>query len=134
MYFAKWLPVEGEINSCEKSCGNVECKDKCGFPQQKVKLFLCSRYINIGDKCRGFSGGQWFDVIVSDPHRIKETYKIIGEISTEATWVKEGDEFEESQIRCSGIWVEGQSCNKNNLCTYPNCKMYRIKGPCCHFH
>lgn len=46
---------------------------------------------------------------------------VIGEISPEASYVKEGDEFEESSIRYG---VEGDKWSD---------AIY-IKGPCGHFH
>ena len=52
-----------------------------------------------------------------------DVIKVIGEISPDATWVKEGDEFDESDIDHGG-WVD------EDLKTI----LIKIKGPCGHFH
>jgi hypothetical protein len=85
-YFAKYLPVEGEI--------------------KKVKLFLCSRNIEVGDKY--YYNGTETDICDSEIRleQIKEQeekhgqkrFKVIGEISPEAIWVKEEDGFDEDDI------------------------------------
>lgn len=48
-----------------------------------------------------------------------ETNDVIGTVSDEATWVAEGDQFEEDQL--SECWI-------------PEIKLIKIKGPCGHFH
>jgi len=117
MKFAKYLPVEGEIKEGElyqDMDGNIweHKRDLCFTPVgQKVKLFLCSRDIQVGEifnegnhtynaictsrDGRGiYSEGKWEE----DYHDPADCYKVIGEISPEATWVKEGDEFYEEGI------------------------------------
>jgi hypothetical protein len=93
-YFAKYLPVEGEI--------------------KKVKLFLCSRNIEVGDKY--YYNGTETDICDSEIRleQIKEQeekhgqkrFKVIGEISPEAIWVKEGDEFNEVDVRGRLIYFD----------------------------
>jgi hypothetical protein len=73
---------------------------------QLYMLFLCSRDIQVGDKTINSNTGKeeeyteylktYFKTATSNPH-----FKVIGEISPEAVWVKEGDEFDEYQM---GYW------------------------------
>lgn len=64
------------------------------------KPYLCSRDIQVGDKVVALSGNnELIHSIVTDTHKLIETYKVIGEISPDAKWVKEGDEFDEDQVR-----------------------------------
>lgn len=121
-YFAKYLPVEGEIKpgdlfECldetfghkpyempfEKEKQSTPCS-KC----RKVKLFLCSRDIQVGDEVH-YNYNHDIKWIVdklftttlksgSGEHPINTVYKVIGEISPDAK-VKEGDEFDEDQIK-----------------------------------
>lgn len=123
MYFTKYLPVEGEIKKGDKlidnrmpNIGIVEAltdnegKRLYENGSVKYKLFLCSRDIQVDDKVMcNYVGGkerEWTVVAKADKSRsnihIKaalqlKAYKVIGEISSDATWVKEGDEFEEEQ-------------------------------------
>jgi hypothetical protein len=80
----------------------------------KAKLFLCSRDIQVGDKiqCIGWrpydcefvkefpNGNIQIKLPDGQLHTTdyKEVYKVIGEISPDATWVKEGAEFDEKQL------------------------------------
>lgn len=141
-YFAKYLPVEGEIKQgnkyfaydgtlCERYASQTVDGDRL------AKLFLCNRDIQVGDKVRAsmFIDVGWGKLNPGDKghdvHRMfdlqKEliikseqsdkygnpdwwvtengtiilkscTYKFIGEISPEAVWVEEGDEFTEEEI------------------------------------
>lgn len=94
--------------------------------KKKVKLCLCSRDIQIGDKmvfeCLTDGNYEEFQIdTINDifPDMIKKgtQFKVIGEISPEATWVKEGDEFVEKELRFP---YEGN--------------FIKILGPCKHFH
>lgn len=121
-YFTKYLPVEGEIKEgdyyitapdyinirkCEdKSWGTFEmCK--------KVKLFLCSRDIQVGDiilhdnnlEARLTATKSTIELIRQrqDPSWVnpQPSFKVIGEVSPETLeWVTEGMEFEEDQVLC----------------------------------
>lgn len=194
-YFIKYLPVEGEIKegdivmhphhgllrlvkySSKFLCWDCEIpylnNEDLSFPAvdkvQKVKLFLCSRDIKIGDKvkidvmlngvyndyefvkedtedgvkCQTFDGvGMYFHY---PEHEEEENiFKVIGEISSDTTWVKEGDEFDENEVE---LWEK----LKNHKWTLEDVKKYeglmgkiinpekyfniKIKCPTCsHFH
>jgi hypothetical protein len=117
-YFAKYLPVEGEIKEGDLITGGNcifvvpydSSQYKIRSSDKKVKLFLCSRDIQVGDKVTGENGtvgkvSQTFgeDKVVSfncdwEGDKPNNAFKVIGEISPNAKWVKEGDEFDEDQI------------------------------------
>lgn len=149
-YFAKLLPVKGEIkkdNWFQRPDGVIKQAHEDFEPIKgltKVKLFLCSRDIpEIGDNIflensyNYFSkvidkvGGSDRDIILEKmPEQrgkgtldYREMVKVIGEISPDATWIKDGDEFEESDIDHGG-WVD------EDLKTI----LIKIKGPCGRFH
>lgn len=56
---------------------------------------------------------------------IEEVFKVIGPISPDATWVKEGDNFDENQLEIPN----GEVPIFKGI---PNC--IKIKGPCGHYH
>lgn len=117
-YFTKYLPVEGEIifpaniycphDGLRLNCQSMSCPD-CKL----VKLFLCSRDIQVGEKAYCLSeeeenkklGLKQGDKQWIDPWCIKGNcpacIKVIGEISPEAKWVKEGMEFDNNEAN----WV-----------------------------
>lgn len=125
-YFAKYLPVEGEIKPGDKFSDNqlgicIRGKEnpwvewKGGITNlvidedhRKVKLFLCSRDIQVGDKVKtegiedrelkyiDKTGTLFFTN--GDDCEPTVCFKVIGEISPEATWIKEGDEFDGYEI------------------------------------
>ena len=149
-YFCKYLPVEGEIkkgdyfydgseNGVFQAQIDMEQKGGC----KKVKLFLCSRDISIGDKVRrpsGFSERPDLEFTVNsigerDGKKLykegdenyhtkgteENTYKVIGEISPDAVWVTEGMEFDEDE------------CDWNDTNKYHD--FIEIKCPTCkQFH
>jgi hypothetical protein len=158
LYFAKYLPVEGEIKEGDLylADGNLVCKAK--IPKKynnphvpyfdsykKVKLFLCSRDIQVGDKFfhNDFPNKEF--EVESSLHFTKliktsGSYKVIGEISPEATWVVEGDEFDEEHIKrnhiCYDTWGNTGycfHCQRSKGCDSEDYN-YLIKGPCGHFH
>lgn len=142
-YFAKYLPVEGKI----KEPNIEEYREDSDFPHKYIKdmeiyeeekgdqqLFLCSRDIKVGDKVYYPARDAYFEVKTVIPKTgyvsIKipgmkdgwgvmedERFKVIGLISPEATWVKEGDEFDED---------EWGNIKQNEF--------LQIKGLCGHFH
>lgn len=193
-YFAKYLPVEGELNigdlipfdNCQPQKIYRMTEDKIwvddgnGFPSEyneynrkemkKAQLFLCSRDIQIGDKvdnihsptpgaiCTEVYSNEykkesetdwdgiisWVDPTFSDDpednkfaaySQFKHWFKVIGPISSEAKWVKGGDEFDESEIKKYALlppnqltpWIE-----ENERLGYTT--VTKIKGPCGHFH
>lgn len=140
-YFAKYLPVEGEPQGCDCMICDAEMPLEQNCRRiRRMKLFLCSRDIQVGEefKFKNFPEKLtrvtanedirfWIAANVSTGKRlfiIEQCYKIIGPISPEAAWVKEGDEFEEGQIEA------GWTTSINNY-TEP---FIKIKGSCSHFH
>jgi hypothetical protein len=136
-HFAKYLPVEGEIKEGDTvllaSCDEIYTYDKKVVTlvprDKKVKLFLCSRDIQVGDKIsiEGVTestiyGGQNLSSSIKEG----KVFKVIGEISPEATWVKDGDKFEKSDIKVVGY---GENWSKHQ-----NLSNIKVKGPCGHFH
>ncbi len=140
-YFTKYLPVEGEIKKgvkvYHKNSGtyfNFDLPDEQNLESyQKVKLFLCSRDIQVDDKLISYNenltgivtsteyneDGEKYYVDLSNntkgliqtkstdenhPPNIINWFKIVGEISPGAlSFVKEGQEFREDQIMTSLI-------------------------------
>jgi hypothetical protein len=142
-YFTKHLPVEGEIKEGDhvrrQNSGKVEgpCTDISLLildkHDQKVKLFLVSRDIQVGDNTfdldDNYNYGIVKEIIESeayfnesdlDSRYLILLYKVIGEVSPNAVWVKEGMEFEEKDIQLTDfkfIWSDEQCCSdcpKNN--------------------
>ena len=136
-YFTKYLPVEGEIKEGDKySCphkghgidlGNgIPHKPKtiiCTYPHSgytckdcyKIKFFLCSRDIEPGDQVYSDFDNGYLGIAKKKSEGFN--FKMIGEISPEATWVKEGDEFDEGEIKIETGFFETI--------------MIKVKCPCC---
>jgi hypothetical protein len=94
--------------------------------KKRVKLFLCSRDIKVGDKYLTAPDYSKERTCEDTSYSFDNCLKIIGEISPEATWVKDGDEFDENEV--AGLVA---------LLAYdfdPYKLGYMIKGPCGHFH
>lgn len=109
-YFAKYLPIEGEIKE-----GHL-FRDEFGYIRpftdddtimyehsknkpSAVKLFLCSDNIKVGEEYL-FNVGYAAGTKIADEEALEDIqkgtdigFKLIGEISPGAIWVKEGDEF-----------------------------------------
>ncbi len=158
-YFCKYLPVEGEIKDggkywnrqwqkADDVVGDIHVKVLQNGNFQPAKLFLCSRDIQVGDKVtvEGFHSEAWFSIVatlsyITESNQVcleealkRSSYKVIGEISPEATWVKEGDEFEEKQLE---IWANNGEYKLKSLSDYRDHKKIEItiKCPtCAHFH
>lgn len=153
-YFAKYLPVEGEIKQGVKAVFSptggklstdkplpewvIKSSNEKGF--KLGKLFLCSRDIQVGDEIIYEITNAKFKWDGNTPQR-PEDFKVIGEISPEATWVKEGDEFEEEQLKfwknlSSGLNHQGGFVVNPKI--RPDWQEWvtdvQIKGPCGHFH
>lgn len=128
-YFAKLLPTKGEIGRGDKylhpnGCIQQLAKDvslsllpEINKKGKLIKLFLCSRDIQVGDKFhRKYTKGTGYTPemecigkdttntifysqgINDEIYNARDLcFKVIGEISPEATWVKEGDEFDEEE-------------------------------------
>lgn len=124
-YFTKYLPVEGEINEGdhvidpriapkdgldyikEDNFINAMGEDvilpdwKTRFNFQKQKLFVCSKDIQVGDKLTCADGNT---SIIETESQLKFLapdiwFKVVGEISSEATWVLEEDQFNDDEIK-----------------------------------
>lgn len=115
-----------------------------------AKLFLCSRDIQVGDEifCPAMQRANekvpdaginpYFTINTEEERQSAfgtKSIKVIGEISPEAIWVKEGDEFDEEQVQ----WRVYKSGNiilgKLDDSWFTNrSKTIAIKGPCGHFH
>lgn len=170
-YFAKYLPVEGRGDKgCKwqwfNNIKDAEWEDITPSDMdaiiahglkpeprfRKLKLFLCSRDINLHEKCylQETVNGELQEVVPNQIHAElrKKCFVKIGEISPEATWVKEGDEFEEGDYRIRWYSLRAQrftphgdyepSDEYTNLGEgrkYGHTTTYvQIKGPCGHFH
>lgn len=164
--FAKYLPVEGELEDFDivllpihglyQINGEQDLFKARRLKAPKVKLFLCSRDIQVGDKFRHYlidpkkscelrkpvhdfnklakeedicakveDGKVWWSrdspyvtQRVNYATAIEGTFKVIGEISPNAIWVKEGDEFDESEVQylkkeriayLTYVFVEGEN-------------------------
>jgi len=139
-YFAKYLPVEGEIKDDDMSQYNNITGIHSGWAEhckglaRRVKLFLCSRDIEPGDKVYSDFDNGYLGIAKKKSEGFN--FKMIGEISPEATWVKEGDEFDEEDVK--EIWWHP----KGNCETFPprnpnqthKIKRFLILGPCKCFH
>lgn len=97
---SKWGDIEEKASEAvQKAFGIKYRKDFLKLKNaKKVNLFLCSRDIKHGDKYHDYAGSPVFTHDEDDPMLDKDCFKIIGEISPNATWVKEGDEFDEEDI------------------------------------
>jgi len=102
------------------------------------KMMLISKDIQVGDKFDQFPGingicytckGNANGVLLDDEgkYRVIETcFKVIGEVSSQAIWVKEGDKFELKHFNpLSAADIEHKGSTK---------QVIRIKGPCGHYH
>lgn len=105
-YFTKYLPVEEETEEGDYYISHLHTTpEKMGginlwsFPIQKVKLFLCSRDIQIGDKVRKQDSEEFeWTMMMDSCIPSDKVFKVLGEVSPQAIWVKEGDEFSEEEI------------------------------------
>lgn len=176
IYFTKYIPVEGEINIGDTySCPHkghalnlpgkplahepktIICTHKIGEGMlckdcYKIKLFLCSRDIKVGDKVYAPNYKSGTDILEEeqpDPWYVLEnlydvknfqnqsSFKVIGEISPDALgYVKEGMEYNREDIKPFYLlaggeceYLEGHDPERWLKHSY-----YKIKGPCGRFH
>lgn len=157
-YFAKYLPVEGKIKKGDyiiDSLGVRKVETKQGLQAlesashiKKVKPFLCSRDIQVGDKVYREKLEDW-EVFDKEPEHTNHgswgflsevkpsDFKVIGEISPEATWVKEGDEFDEEDWRFVTYADDINPILLDKTKQWDRKKYpvnLEIKDPCGHFH
>lgn len=144
-FFTKYLPVSGEIKNGEiylNRFGQVRYK-KYRIPgnekkDREVKLFLCSRDIKVGDKVFYDGTDEMFKntypenvvaKVKNEEHKnyLKDKFyvKLIGEVSPEAIWVKEGDEFCMDDIR---LMYSNPFGFRGRMVAYIG------NDSCCHFH
>lgn len=150
-YFAKYLPVEGEIkvgdwvihpgnppSPITRSNISLVCSE-C----RKAQLFLCSRDIQVGDivwpkylvfedGSEGRPEGNWMHLSAIT----SGSFKVIGVMSSFATYVKEGDEFDQHEIQRFGrsYQKDGNKTAEETPYKSQYYDYYLIKGPCGHFH
>jgi hypothetical protein len=176
-YFIKAIPVEGEINAGDK-CIDLQSQEifkmgtafrnlpdnlkaKLREGAQKVKLFLCSRDIQVGDSIIDDQGTQGVveEKLMTGLYRCRfgkefyselaHVYKVIGEISPDAlSYVKEGDEIGEKNVRFHAYKRANGRLDPYQSITEPTYKgllshyyykpsmeiICEIKGKCGHFH
>lgn len=72
--------------------------DLTGF-EKKVELCLCSMNIKTGDKVIDPITGEQFHVKNWELHASENYLKVMGKISDDAIWVKEGNVFNADQVR-----------------------------------
>jgi len=164
-YFAKFLPIKGKpleggwafCTHEEPNLGSYSLIHLIGkewefykaqngwYPAEKAKLFLCSKDIKPGDKVyelykdgRISKEFEWTWAMDSCLHS-EGVFKVIGEISQEASWIKEMDEIDENKIRIIYTCEKGSECDMHfgkQVCTAPHeiIDTIKIKGPCGHFH
>lgn len=163
--FAKYLPVEGEIKEgsivqdslgyyCIGSEEGVRVYKEAG--KSPHKLFLCSRDIKVGDKVWTTDYNLLMEGIVESFYSEKEDmvvlntlspsvrkttcFKKIGEVSPDAVWVKEGDEFDDyktSYINQKGTIIAKPENKEldNFIKNHPLTRVIvSVKGPCGHYH
>lgn len=124
-YFVKYLPTSGEIGEGDfyfqtYQAGQIGRANKEDYLNgaykdlQKVKPFLCSREIGVGDEvqdeegnkamCESFTQAGLIRLRVNNEFYtdvIDSFFKVLGEISPHAIWAREGDEFTEGEVRFS---------------------------------
>lgn len=133
---------------------NIDPKDI-----QKVKLFLCSTDIQVGDKAQRYFKDKLCnptEVLDIQEDKVKMDggsftsiwdakdlfFKVIGEISPEAKWVEEGDVFDENELGWL-LWdtrfpedgdIFYEFSNEPEIKDKYSFKVICIMGPCGHFH
>lgn len=128
-YFAKRI----EISRAPSATGDIV----------RAEMFLCTKDIKVGD--RWYLHDSIDDVIGSNIRKEKDdwgsimqknAYKRIGVISPDATWVEDGEEIKEEDIR----WAIHKPYEEVDWDSYKNWlespwhKDVQIKGSCGHFH
>jgi hypothetical protein len=162
-YIAEYVPVEqppkrgDEYLSPEGKRGirtTTDTNDDMFYEEcRKLKLSFCSSDIQVGDTFNSANGRNFvctkidpFKVysiggLLSDTEEVAHnrawTYKVIGEVSPDATWVKEGMEFDESQTKLT-ITYNGQRLDHipGHTNYDPGSEMVLIQCPSSpkHFH
>lgn len=159
IFFAKYLPIEGEIKKDDNALNpsnkkvvrvNAACLKNLVTPEwKKVKLFLCSRDIQVGDDIQHTSGENGVcDEIIGDAlhfsgdieghySSINQWFKVIGKISPDAVWVKEGMEFDKGELSKVLYYTDREPENHVPIDVCPiegytlSKTVFRIKCPTC---
>lgn len=133
-YIVKLLPVEGEIFPYEpnkmifyngqarrmKNDGVLikpnyhGCKTRFEYYKyvnaKPAKFFLCSREVSMEDMVyttdEFWPNSKLIKADDLDLNALAKAYKVIGEISPEAVWVKEGMEFEDDEVSLRFVDIE----------------------------
>lgn len=159
-----WCTIKGQFLAPGESYGYADCEEL-----KTAKLFLCSRDIQVGDKVKvprtkdnfdnnnfdiegtiNSVGNNEVSVKIDDyfsPFPKNYCIKVIGSILSAATWVREGDEFEEDEVeewfwhikqkalmfKVSEDWVPKflELCKDKEWYERGH---YMIKGPCGFYH
>lgn len=165
-FFSKYLPIEGEIKEGDwfrRKDGELVGKwnlipDYDLTNYTKVVMFFCSKNIIKGEILRVFKPDMsyWIDCelleIVTDGETeafklnspkfgefaslSKNCFKIIGEVSPAAIWIKENDTFKEDEIRIKLI-NQGYKIQPEQLKYVPENEQHKwtplveIKNPSC---
>lgn len=143
-YFAKYLPVGGKIKDGDYAINSAGCVYQCLLgnaetqKDTKVKLFLCSRAESTREGQRFFHPNNPSNTMLLPEGGLplhEPFIGIVGEISPEAIWVKEGDELNEEEIKRftrlppnqQARWIE-----ENEKLGYPT--VIKIRGQYGYFH
>lgn len=142
-YFVKYIPIDNKLHLCSIDINDNDVVLDENFNEWIVKD--CSDKHNV--YCLTKDGfGSCLTCIVKDCNdekgKIKEEilYKVIAEISNLAKWVKEGDEFDESEIRLIPLFKRKQvgfdkNLNRPFIGQIEVAKIVKIKCPNCEtFH
>ena len=153
LYFAKFLAVEGEIKEGDiilqyqhnkgKYRRGIASSGKYINGERKVKLFLCSRDIQAGDTVTDGKGN--YNRVDNNPNITgleiasrQGWFKVIGEISPDAIWVKDGDEFDRNDFEMRWTNSKGENsltmADVNTEETSPRLVAYFQCPTCKHYH
>lgn len=109
-YFLKYIPVEGKagkgdtilVNNLPIYLQRDLFDFEMSYAPERVKLFLCSRDIKIGDWLTHINGQETYvdeELLISvNKGRLPNDFKVIGEVNPKLKKLKEGDEFDETEI------------------------------------
>lgn len=135
-YFAKYLPVEGETRKGDHwDSVNGEIPGTL-----HTRPYVCTRDIQMGEIVVDWKHPEPVEHEAAEGWFLPENdcIKVLGEISPEASWVKESDEFDESEIELWTGFGHYRKIEKSNPDYYLHAKEkgshFKILGPCNHFH
>ena len=102
--------------------------------EKKLKLFAVTHDIEVGDEVISKINGRKSTIKVDQEIEILKDicFKVLGELSPNATFVKEGEKINGRIINaceCGDHEGVGCSCGKNDFKP-----VYQVLGPCGHYH